>query len=128
MDHLNFFRCRFTNCIRSFRNGFYPPYVYGITPALNFVPLELVELAFDHTIEELENIADLFDLDDAISERLNEVASYFQRSYINSETMRRNSREHSFFWTQSKEAASDLIRAKIAKEEWHFGATALFLV
>ena len=86
-----------------------------LIPALSFVPVEMVNAAFDLVIEEIENVSDKFDLDDNITQKLDEVASYFQRTYIKGETIGRNSREPLFpvnLWNHSEEAAAGLIRTK----------------
>ena len=80
-----------------------------LIPALSFVPVEMVNAAFDLVIEEIENVSDKFDLDDNITQKLDEVASYFQRTYIKGETIGRNSREPLFpvnLWNHSEEAAA----------------------
>ena len=61
--------------------------------AVSFVLIELVDLPFDEVIEDLGKMADRFELDDMVSEKLSDVASSFQRSYIKGETIGRNSRE-----------------------------------
>ena len=67
-----------------------------LIPALNLVPIEMVNAAFDLGIEEIEKMSDKFDLEDNITEKLDEVASYFQRTYIKGETIGRNSRDPLF--------------------------------
>ena len=100
-----------------------------LIPALSFVPAEMVNAAFDLVIEEIENVSDKFDLDDNITQKLDEVASYFQRTYIKGETIGRNSREPLFpvnLWNHSEEAAAGLIRTTNAVEGWHLGVATLF--
>ena len=53
-----------------------------LTSALSFVPVEMVNAAFDLVIEEIEKVSGKFGLDDSITEKLDEVASYCQRTYI----------------------------------------------
>ena len=72
---------------------------------------------------------DQFDLDDNITEKLDEVASYFQCTYIQGETIERNSRDPLFpvnLWNRSEEAAAGLIRTTNAVEGWHLGYATLF--
>ena len=45
-----------------------------LIPALSFVP-EMANAAFDLVIEEIEKVSDKFDLDDNITEKIDEVAS-----------------------------------------------------
>ena len=100
-----------------------------LIPALSFVPVEMVNAAFDLVIEEIENVSDKFDLDDNITQKLDEVASNFQRTYIKGETIGRNSREPLFpvnLWNHSEEAAAGLIRTTNAVEGWHLGVATLF--
>ena len=100
-----------------------------LIPALSFVPVEMVNAAFDLVIEEIKNVSDKFDLDDNITQKLDEVASYFQRTYIKGETIGRNSREPLFpvnLWNHSEEAAAGLIRTTNAVEGWHLGVATLF--
>ena len=97
-----------------------------LIPALSFVPVELVNAAFDLVIEEIEKVSEKFDLDDNISEKLDEVASYIQRT--KSETIGRNSRDPLFpvnLWNHS-EAAAGLIRTTNAVEGRHLGVATLF--
>ena len=67
-----------------------------LNPALSFVPVEVVNAAFDLVIEEIEKESDKLDPDDNIAEKFDEVASYFQCTYIKGETIGRNSRDLSF--------------------------------
>ena len=100
-----------------------------LIPALSFVPVELVTAAFDLVIEEIEKVSDKFDLDDNITEKLDEVASYFYRTHIKGETIGRNSRDPLFpvnLWNHSEEAAAGLIRTTNAEEGWHLGVGTLF--
>ena len=100
-----------------------------LIPALSFVPVEMVNAAFDLVIEEIKKVSDKFDLDDSITEKLDEVASYFQRTYIKGETIGRNSRDPLFpvnLWNHSEEAAAGLIRTTNAVEGWHLGVASLF--
>ena len=80
-----------------------------LVTALSFVPVEMVNAAFDLVIEEIEKVSDQFDLDDNITGKLDEVASYFQRTYIQGKTIKRNSRDPLFplsLWNRSEEAAA----------------------
>ena len=74
-------------------------------------------------------MADRSDLEQSLSDKTDELASYFQRSYIKGETIGRNSRQPLFpmsLWNHSQEAAEGLIRTTNAVEGWHLGVTALF--
>ena len=101
-----------------------------LIPALiSFEPVEMVNAAFDLVTEEIEKVSDKFDLDDSITEKLDEVASYFQRTYIKGETIGRNSRDPLFpvnLWNHSEETAAGLIRTTNAVEGWHLGVATLF--
>ena len=100
-----------------------------LTPALSFVPTDLVEQSYESVIEEIEHVADRLDLEQSLSDKIDELASYFQRSYIKGETIGRNSRQPLFpmsLWNHSQEAAEGLIRTTNAVEGWHLGVTALF--
>ena len=100
-----------------------------LIPALSFVPTDLVEQSFVSVIEEIEHVVDRLDLEQSLSDKIVELASYFQRSYIKGETIGRNSRQSLFpmsLWNHSQEAAEGLIRTTNAVEGWHLGVTALF--
>ena len=73
-------------------------------------------------------VSDKFDLEDNINEKLDEVASYFQRTYIKSETIGRNSRDPFpvNLWKHSEETAIGIIRTTNAVEGWHLGVATLF--
>ena len=84
---------------------------------------------FDLVIKEIEKMSDKFDLDDKITEKLNEEASNSQRIYIKSGTIGRNSRDPLFPVSpriQSGEAAAGIKRIKNAVEGWHLGVATLF--
>ena len=69
----------------------------------------MVTAALDLVIEEIEKISAKFDLDDNIIEQLDEVASYFQRTWIKGGIIRRKFRNPLFpvnSWNHSKEAAA----------------------
>ena len=51
-------------------------------PALSFVPLSDVESAFTLVIDEICQTADQFDIPTEILEKIDELASYFQKTYI----------------------------------------------
>ena len=71
---------------------------------------------------------DKFDLDDEITEKPNEEDSNFQRIYIRSGTIGRNSRDPLFpvnFWIQSREAVTGRKRTKNAVEGRHLGVATL---
>ena len=53
-----------------------------LIPALSFVPTDLVEQSFESVIEEIEHVVDRLDLKQSLSDKNDELASYFQRSYI----------------------------------------------
>ena len=77
--------------------------------ALTFVPVEMVNAAFDLVFEEIEKVSDKIDLDGNIFEKPDEETSYFQRTYIKGETIGRNSHDHRFpvsLWNHSEEAAA----------------------
>ena len=56
-----------------------------VIPALNFVPTDLVEQSFESLIDEIEHVVDRLDLEQSLSDEIDELASYFQRSYIRGE-------------------------------------------
>ena len=56
-----------------------------LIPALSFVPTDLVEQSFESVIEEIEHVVDRLDLEQSLSDKIDELASYFQRSYIKGE-------------------------------------------
>ena len=56
-----------------------PQYALRLIPAINSVPNDMVTVAIDQVIEELVKVADRFELDETISEDLDEV---FTNSYI----------------------------------------------
>ena len=56
----------------------------------------MVTVAFDHVVEKFEKDADRFELNDTISEKLDEIASFFQENNIKGETIGRNKREPLF--------------------------------
>ena len=73
-------------------------------------------------------MVDRLDLEKSLSDTIDELASYFQRSYIKVETIGRNSRQPLFpmnLWNHSQEAAGGLILTTNAVEGWHLGVTAL---
>ena len=94
----------------------------------SFVPVGMVNAAFDLIIEDIEKVSDKFDLEDNINEKLDEVASYFQRTYIKSQTIGRNSRDPFpvNLWKYSEETATGIIRTTNAVEGWHLGVATLF--
>ena len=53
-----------------------------IIPALSFVPLSDVESAFTLVIDEICQTADQFDIPTEILEKIDELASYFTKTYI----------------------------------------------
>ena len=93
-----------------------------LIPALSFVPVKMVNAAFDLVIEEIEKVSDKFDLDDNITEKLDEIASYFQRTY---KTIGRNSRDPLFPVKFSNHSEDKLIRITNAVEAWHLGVATL---
>ena len=88
-----------------------------------------MEQSFESVIDEIEHVVDRLDLEQSLSDKIDELASYFQRSYIKGETIGQNSSQRLFpmsLWNHSQEAAEGLIRTTHAVEGWHLGVTALF--
>ena len=52
-----------------------------LNPVISFGPIDKVTVGFDQVFEEIEKVADRFELDETISEKLDEV-SPFKKSYI----------------------------------------------
>ena len=64
-----------------------------------------------------------------ILEKIDELASYFQKTYIKGETIGRQQRDPLFppaLWNHYDNAAAGLIRTTNAVEGWHNGVTSLF--
>ena len=51
-----------------------------LIPMISFVPIDMVTVAFAQSIEDFERIADRFELDEDISETLDQVVSEFQKN------------------------------------------------
>ena len=64
-------------------------------PALCFVPLSDVESALTLVIDQICQNADQFDIPTHIIEKIDEIASYFQKTYNKRETIGRQQRNPS---------------------------------
>ena len=62
-----------------------------IIPALSFVPLSDVESAFTLVIDKICQTADQFDIPTDIFEKIDKLASYFQKTYIKKKQLVDNS-------------------------------------
>ena len=51
-----------------------------LIPMISFVPIDMVTVAFAQSIEDFERIADRFELDEDISEKLDQVVFEFQKN------------------------------------------------
>ena len=93
-----------------------------LIPVIKFVPVDMLTVAFDQLFEELAKKANCLELEESINQKLNEIASSFEKSYIKGETICRNNRESLFplnLWNGSKEAIGDLVVTTNAIEGWH---------
>ena len=71
---------------KAYKNNFELSIALRIIPALSFVSTDLVEQSFESVIEEMEYVVDGLDLEQSLSDKIEEFASYFQRIYIKGET------------------------------------------
>ena len=96
-------------------------------PALAFLPLEEVEPAFDLLVEEITGEVELLSLEEDVLEKINLLASYFQKTYLGHNI---GSTHRPVFqpviWNQSVSAIDGLERTNNATKGWHFGLQALF--
>ena len=67
---------------RAYENNCELSLVLRFIPALSFVPTDLVEQSFESVIEEIEHVVDRLDLEQNLSDKIDKLASYIQRSYI----------------------------------------------
>ena len=51
-----------------------------------------MEESFECVIEEIEHVVDRLDLEQSLPDKIDELASYFQRNFIKGETIGRDSR------------------------------------
>ena len=81
-------------------------------PALSVVPLSDVESAFTLVIDKICQTADQFDIPTDIFEKIDKLASYFQKTYIKKETIGRQQCDPLFppaLWNHYDNAAAGLI-------------------
>ena len=109
----------------------YPDFALSLKmiPALAFVPPEDVEPCFNLVIEELGKSLDQLNLEDTVAELTDDLAGYFQRTYIKGEKLGRTEKKPTFsveIWNQNRESSDGLVRTTNAVEGWHLGVTALF--
>ena len=98
-------------------------------PALSFVPEPMVSASFDLVIEEIQDVCEIAKLDTEYLQMIDDLTSYFQRTYIRGEKIGRINREPQYplaLWNHNKDAAEGLARTTNAVEGWHLGVTSLF--
>ena len=89
-----------------------------------FLPVEQVEDGFNLVMEEVGDILLRLKSEDEVSEKVEQFACYFQKTYI-----RGTSRAPLFepsIWNQSNAASEGLARTNNAVEGWHYGIQSLF--
>ena len=64
---------------KSYENNCELSLALRLISALSFVPTDLVEQSFESVLEEIEHVLDLLDLEQSLSDKIHELASYFQR-------------------------------------------------
>ena len=97
-------------------------------PALSFLPTNEVEEGFDLVVEEVIAEVEKMSLSDELTDKIDAVAAYFQKTYIGHK-IGNTYRPPSFppsIWNQSASALEGLARTNNATEGWHFGLQSLF--
>ena len=95
-----------------------------MVPATAFLPVEQVEDGFNLVMEEVGDILLRLKSEDEVSEKVEQFACYFQKTYI-----RGTSRAPLFepsIWNQNNAASEGLARTNNAVEGWHYGIQSLF--
>ena len=98
-------------------------------PALSFLPEEMVTASFDLVIEEWGELSVKHDIDDATTDKFDELAMYFQATYVKGKQIGSQKRPPIFpihLWNHQIEAAEGLARTTNAVEGWHCGIKSLF--
>ena len=97
-------------------------------PARSFLPTNEEEEGFDLAVEEVIAEVEKLSLSDDLTEKIDAVAGYFQKTYIGHK-IGNVYRPPSFppsIWNQSTSALEGLARTNNATEGWHFGLQSLF--
>ena len=90
-----------------------------MVPATALLPLEQVEDGFNLVMEEVGDIPPRLKSDNEVSEKVEQLACYFQKTYI-----RGTSRTPLFeasIWSHNNAAFERLARTNNAVEGWHYG-------
>ena len=93
-------------------------------PALSFVPQSIVTSAFDKAIEDICKTVESFELADNVSEKIEELTTYFEKTYVKGQTV--GPLFPLAVWNHAENAAEGLARTTNAVEGWYFGVLALF--
>ena len=89
----------------------------------------MVSTSFDLVIEEIQDVCEIAKLDREYLQMIDDLTSYFQRTYIRGEKIGRINREPQYplaLWNHNKDAAEGLARTTNAVEGWNLGVTSLF--
>ena len=98
-------------------------------PALAFIPKNEVDPSFDLVIDEICSVLDKLSLDQTVSEKNDQLGTYFQKNYIRSEKIGKNERSAIFpidLRNHFPKASAGLVQSTTAVEVWHLVVTALF--
>ena len=77
-------------------------------PALSLVPEPMVSASFDLVIEEIQDVCEIAKIDTECLQMMDDLSSYFQRTYIRSEKIGRIKGEPQYLlalWNHNKDAA-----------------------
>ena len=94
-----------------------------MVPATDFLPVEQVE-GFNLVMEEVGDILLRLKSDDELSEKVEQFACYFQKTYIRG--INRAPLFEPSIWNQNKAASEGSARTNIAVVGWHYGIQSLF--
>lgn len=100
-----------------------------LMPALAYVPLSDVCGTFDLVIDEVTTVLDYLDLGDDVIEKVDQVTSYFQNTYVRGQQIGTTNRPPMYpppIWNQSDAANEGVVRTNNAVEGWHYGLQSLF--
>ena len=95
-----------------------------LIPSLAFEKLENVKSSFKLVVEDIQEVCEQLSLDSSELERIDELYSYFQNTYIE-----KNLREPLFpssIWNKREAASEGVARTTNAVEGWHFVIQAFF--
>ena len=95
-----------------------------LIPSLAFEKLKNVKSSFKLVVEDIQEVCEQLSLDSSEVERIDELCSYFQNTYIE-----KNLREPLFppsIWNKREAASEGVARTTNAVEGWHFGIQAFF--